>query len=154
MRQAARCFGDAAREIRDTLLDANAPVAAGVRDQVLGADGGGTLELTAEGEDGFRADDRVGRGHIDEVVVVDDERMEVELLARVCEQLAIGHRGRTGAPHAWARREDLEGVRAQFVGFERGLFERALTCGVESEAQIFMVAVTADVGSRMLDLGW
>src|SRR5215472_9303739 len=99
MRKSARRFSYATREIRDALLDALASATAGVGDQVLRPDGGGALELAAEGENGFRANDRVGRGHVDQVVVMDDKRVKIVLLADVCKQLAIERQGRTGAPH-------------------------------------------------------
>ena len=43
--------------------------------------------------------------------------------------------GVRGAPHARAGGEDLEGVGAQFGGFERGFFERAGNGCVNTDAQ-------------------
>src|SRR6185369_7932986 len=51
--------------------------------------------------------------------------MEVELVARGTQEadlLGIGH---TCAPHAWARRKDLEGVGSQIRGFTRRIFQPA-----------------------------
>ena len=54
----------------------------------------------------------MGRRQIDQVVVMDDQRIEVVLFADAGEQLdgAFGRRRR--APHARAGGEDLEGVGA------------------------------------------
>lgn len=66
---------------------------------------------------------------------MNDERAQVELFTDAVEQGAIEDGGRGSAPHARAGGEDLEGIGAELVGFQRRLFQRALACSVDSDAQ-------------------
>ena len=102
-----------------------APVTAGMEHEILGADGVGALQLAAEGVDGFGADHRVERGEVDQVVDVDDQRVEVVAVACGAKQADLVGIGRARAPHAGAGGEDLEGVRAEIGGLAGGTFERA-----------------------------
>jgi hypothetical protein len=71
---------------------------------------------------------------------VDDQRAKIEFLAYAIQQRAIERRRWGGAPHARASGEDLEGIRAEFLGFKRGFFQRPLACSVDSDPQNFIVA--------------
>jgi hypothetical protein len=140
--QSVRRFGNALREIDDAVFDRLILVAAGMCDQVLGADQFGALQFTTEGRDRFRANVGIDRSEVDQVVVMNDERPEIELVAHAIKEGAIKRGRRRSAPHTRARGEDLEGVRAEFVGFERGLFQRALAGSVDSDAQNSIVTAT------------
>src|SRR5205085_5275959 len=71
-------LGDAVHEVDDRLVHALAAVAAGMCDQILGADRGSALELSAKGKYRFRADGGVDRGQVDQIVVMYHERLQIE----------------------------------------------------------------------------
>src|SRR5690349_3502079 len=71
----------------------------------------------------------------DQVVVVDDERIEIMFFASAREQLYGARDWRRGAPHARARREDLERVGADSDRGERCVFERFGDGGVDADTQ-------------------
>ena len=134
----------------DALLDGLAAVAAGVDNQVLGADGGGALDLGAEAGDGAGADEGIEGGEVDEIVDVDGERAEVVALADFLQQADLAGVGRACAPHARAGGEDLEGVGAELDGLEGRLFEGTGGEGVDAEAQGDGQGRTPLPGSYML----
>src|ERR1017187_2638921 len=109
----------------DSLFQCLAFVAAGVDYQKLRSEDGRALQFPAEGLNGFGANRRVPRGQVDQVVDVAHQRVDVMPPADVAERLHLGGVGGPGAPHARAGREDLECIRADFDGPQRGLFERA-----------------------------
>ena len=76
---------NAFEKCEDPLLDRLALVVAGMRHQVLGADGDGALELAAERRHRL-ARIFVRRRQVDQVVVVDHQRGEIVLLARAVQQ--------------------------------------------------------------------
>src|SRR5579863_5396723 len=64
--KALRGRGHVFEDIENSLLEGLALVIAGMRDQVIGSDGNGTFELSAEGLDGLGSHAAVDRGEIDE----------------------------------------------------------------------------------------
>ena len=87
-----------------------------MQDQVFGAEGEGALDLPAEGGNGLLAEEGGLAAQVDEIAGVDDEGKTVVVLAETAHLGAVVLRQGLGAPHAGARGEDLEGVRAEFVG--------------------------------------
>jgi hypothetical protein len=123
--EAARGERQARRERLDPLLHGDAAVAAGMKDEVFRADQESALQLAAESLDGFRADHRIGRGQVDQVINVDGQRVQIELPACGAQQLHPCGVGRRGAPHARTGGEDLKGVGPQFGSSECGILETA-----------------------------
>ncbi len=65
----------------DTLFEGLAFVISRVKDEVFRSYGGGPVQFSAEGCNGFGADVRVEAGQVGEVVVVNDERADIEPFA-------------------------------------------------------------------------
>ncbi len=128
-------FGESECEGGESVFERLVFVIAGVDDEVVGADGFGTVEFAAERGDGFLADIRIERGEVDQVVGMDDEGREVEAFAGGAEAADVVRVRRGGSPLAGAGGENLEGVRAEAVGFEGGLLEGFGAGGVDSDSQ-------------------
>jgi len=103
--------------------------------EVFGANGFGAVEFAAKRRDRLRADFRIERREVDQIVGVDDEGRQVEPFARGGKTADIGGVGRGGAPQARAGGEYLKGVGAEPVGGERRVFERFGTRGVDADSQ-------------------
>jgi hypothetical protein len=126
--------GDAFEKRKQSLLDGLAFVIAGVRDQVFGADRVGSYQFATKRFDGSDAGFFVRGGEVDQVIVVDDQRVEVELFARALEELDGGEARDGGFPLPRAGGENLEGVGAEVVRFNGGVLERAGDGSVVAEA--------------------
>jgi hypothetical protein len=88
----------------------------GVEDKIIGADGEGTLDFTAESFDGFSEEQFIGTGKIHQVVGVDDEGFQIVLRAQLHHLLAEGVAEFVGRPLAWAGREYLKRVASDAIG--------------------------------------
>lgn len=110
---------------------------AGMHDEVVGADGGGALEFSAEGGDASGADGGVGGGEVDEVAVMDDEGGEAVAGAVGAQFGAAFRGGHGGAPHARTGGEDLKAIGAEFDGLDGRVDERAGRGGVDSDPHDF-----------------
>lgn len=125
---------DAFEEVPDSLFDGLAFVVARMSDQILRADGDGAFEFASESLDRLRTNLFVGGREVDQVVVVNDERREVVLFAGALEKGDGRRRGDRCFPLTRAGGKDLESVRTELGGFERGAFEGAGDGGVDAEA--------------------
>ena len=133
-------LGEAKHEGGDALFQWLAFVITRVENQVFGSDGRSAVQFPPERLNGFRADVGVEAGQVGQVVVVDDERRNVQPFASGAEAADIvGVRPRS-APHAGAGREDLKGIGSQIVRFKGGVFQGFRGRGVESDAQVRIVA--------------
>jgi hypothetical protein len=106
-----------------------------MENQVFRADGGCAFQFAPEALDGFAADHRVERRQINQIVHVDNQRVQIEPLAGVFKKFDLLGVGRFGAPHARAGGEDLEGVRPEFRRFKRSFLEATAGGGMNAEAQ-------------------
>src|SRR5579864_3172826 len=106
--------------MHDPLFHGVALVVAAMRDQVLGADGHSPFQFTAERLDRQRADFLVRRSEVDQVIVVNRQGVQVVFLAGAIQETDGRDTWRGGLPLPWTRGENLEGVRSQFGGLERG----------------------------------
>jgi hypothetical protein len=94
-----------------------------MRDEVIGAQGNGAHELLVKRLHGARAQNRVRRREIDQVIIVDDQRTETQFLAPGAEARGFGLRDAIASafPHARTARKNLQCVGAEAVrDFERG----------------------------------
>src|SRR5262249_11273731 len=105
-------FGDALEEVEHALLDREAFVVARMRDEVFGAYGDSSFELAPEGCDGVGAGLAVRGREVDEVIVVNGERGQVEFFAGSLEEFDRGLAGSRAFPLAGAGGEDLERIGA------------------------------------------
>ena len=96
--------------------DARAEVRAEVEDDAVGADRGCGVERGAHRRDRLLVDLAVGRGEIDEVEGVTDDRLDPDLVAARAEPLDLVLGVRRRPPHPRALREDLHGVAAELLG--------------------------------------
>ena len=90
--QPACRLAHAFEKMHDPLLHRVALVVAGMRDQILGADRHGAFQFAAKRLDRELADLFVRRGEVDQVVVVNRQRVEIVFLAGAIQQR--GSRGR------------------------------------------------------------
>ena len=108
--------------------------------KVLRADGGRAIEFAAKRDDGLRADLRIERRQVHEVVHVNDQRREIELLPHGAKTFDIVGVRHARTPHPGARREDLKCIRAESVRGKRGIFKRLCARGVDADSQTVIVA--------------
>lgn len=107
-----RGFRHAERERRHALFDRLALIVSRMDDQVLRANRCGAIQFTAKCGNRFFADHRIERGEIHQIIYVNRERRQIVVFAnfsKARDVLAIRNRR---APHSWAGRENLKGVRA------------------------------------------
>ena len=134
-RESLRGVAQAENEGGNSFLGGVAAVASGMQHEVLGADVDRAFQLAAEALDRLGADHRIEGRQIHQIVDVDDQRVEVVLLAGGAQSPDLLRVDAAGAPHAGAGGEDLEGVRAELRrGEGRGL-ERPARKGVNAESQ-------------------
>ena len=120
-----RSFADAFEKMHDPLFDGVAFVVSRVGDQILRADGHGANQFASKRLDRQLASFFVRRRQVNQVVVVDHERIQVVLLAGLVQQPDGGQARRGRLPLAWTRREYLKCVGAKLRCFERGPFQSA-----------------------------
>ena len=151
MRPPRRGVAQPEHEGSDPLLHRSSSVIARMQDQVLGADRLGALQFPAECLDRFRPDLRIERCQVNQIVHVDNQRVQVEPLAGGPQQPDLVRVGRPRAPHAWAGGKDLKGVGAQFGGGQCRLFQGAGGEGVNAESQRFILSSLLRLSTTVVD---
>ena len=106
-----------------------------MHDEVFGADRLRPLELTAKCIDGLRADDRIHRRQVDQVIGVNRERMQIVPFPRRAHQTNLLRIRSPRPPHPRTGREDLKRVGAQFRRAQCRGFKRTGSEGVNAEPQ-------------------
>src|ERR1700722_17621234 len=96
----------------------------GMRHQILSANGQRALDLAAKRRRRLHSQQLAAGRQVDEVIVVDDERLQIVTIPRALQQLNRARLWRRRTPHTWAGGENLEGVSAHLRGFEGGVFKR------------------------------
>src|SRR5689334_9790694 len=94
-----------------------------MKDKVMGPHRLSPLYLRDEGFTRALAQDRVGRGHVDEVIAVDYERKEVTLLAHPRKGRDFLGQKVARVPHPGAARKDLQRIATDPAGM--------LPCAIE-----------------------
>ena len=116
-------FGKTQRKCGQTLFQRLILVIARMHNEEVGCDRFGPVEFTAKGRYRLRANVRVERRQVHQIVGVDHEGREIETLARGGKAADVVRVRLRSAPHTRTGGEDLEGVGAEPVSFEAGLFE-------------------------------
>ncbi len=116
-------FGEAQCERRKTLFERLVFIVTRMEDKIVCADGFGAVKFATEGCDRLLSYLWIERGQVDEVIGVDHERREIQPLAGGFEAADIVWIRRGSPPHARTGGEDLEGIGAETVSFEAGVFE-------------------------------
>ena len=104
-------------------------------DEVIRADQERALQFAAEPFDGLISDHGMRRRQIDQITIMDGERVQVVLFAMPTQTRDLFRVRGLGAPHPRAGGEDLERVRAEFGGLDSRAFERASSGTVNADSQ-------------------
>ena len=132
--KALRGGGDGGGGLQQTGFALRSAKGAGVEDKIIGADGEGALDLTAESFNGFSEEQFVGAGEIHQVVGVDDQGLEVVLRAQLQHLLAQRVAEFVRRPLARAGRKYLKRVASDAIGALGSVVNSSGSGGVNADA--------------------
>src|SRR5438309_422714 len=124
---------DAFGSFGEAFVAGESAIAAGVQDEVFGAECETAFDFAAKGGDGFLPE-LVGLAcEVDEVADVDNGGLDAVFAAERAHLVTLLGGEVEGLPHARTRAEDLEGVAAEAIGALRGGLDAASGGGVHTD---------------------
>jgi len=105
-----------------------------MQDQVFGANSKRTFYFAAEGFHRFPEEEFVGRSQVHKIVGVNRQRLQIVLLAKLAQFVALGAAQVIGRPLSGTRRENLESAAAQTICPFGGVLYASGNRGVNADA--------------------
>ena len=105
-----------------------------MENQIVGADGKGSFDFSAEGFDGFFQEYLVGAGKINQVVRVNNQRFQIVLRAQLKHLFAERLTEFVGRPLARTGGKNLQRVASNAVGAFGGIVDASGGRGVNADA--------------------